>query len=88
MAQLLESLMRLLLAASALLCPFSLFLPVHMNELHNMRLHLGTTGRNHSYYTGIPLSALHFLQQLQAGASSPSPVQVLASTWESHGAAI
>ena len=52
-----------------------------------MRLPLGTTGWNHSYYTGNPLSALHSLQQLQAGASSTSPVQMSASTRESHGAA-
>ena len=42
---------------------------------------------NHSYYTGNPLSALHSLQQLQAGASFSSPVLISASTRESHGAA-
>ena len=61
-----------LLAASALLCPLSLFSRAHMEEHQNMRLPLGTTGWNHSYYTGNPHSALHSLQQLQAGASSPS----------------
>ena len=40
-----------------------------------------------SYYTGIPLPALHSLQQLQAGTSSPFPVQMSASTRESHNAA-
>ena len=64
-----------------------LFLRVLMDELQNMRLPLGTKGWNHSYYKGIPLSALHSLQQLQAGASSLSPVQISASTQESHGAA-
>ena len=58
-----------------------------MEEPQCMRLPLGTTEWNHSYYTGNPLSALHSLQQLQAGASSPSPVQMSASTRESHGAA-
>ena len=52
-----------------------------------MRLPHGTTGWNHSYYKGIPQSAIHTLQQLQAGASSPSLVQMSASTRESHGAA-
>ena len=69
-----------LLAASALLCPSLSFFRAHMDELQNMRLPLGTTGWNDSYYTGIPLSALHSLQQLQTGASSPSPVQISAST--------
>ena len=59
-----------LLAASAFLCSFLLSLRVHMDELQNMRLPLGTTEWNHSYYTGNSLSALHSLQQLQAGASS------------------
>ena len=76
-----------LLAASALLCPFSLSLPAQMDQLQNMRLPPGTTGWNHSYFTGIPLPAPHSLQQLQAGASSPSPVQISASTREPHGAA-
>ena len=76
-----------LLAAPALLCPSSLSLRAHMDELQNMRLPLGTTEWNHSYYTANSLSALHPLQQLQAGASSPSPVQMSASTRESHGAA-
>ena len=49
-----------------------------MDELQNMRMPLGTTEWNHSYYTGNPLSALHSLQQLQAGASSASPVQMSA----------
>ena len=59
----------------------------HMDEPQCMRLPLGTTERNHSHYTVNSLSALHSLQQLQAGASSPSPVQMSASTRESHGAA-
>ena len=59
----------------------------HMDEPQCMRLPLGTTEWNHSYYTGNSLSALHSLQQLQAGASSPSPVQMSASSRESHGAA-
>ena len=76
-----------LLAASALRCSSLSFVSAHMDELQNMRLPLGTTGWNHSYYTGIPHSALHSLQQFQAGSSSPSPVQKSASTWESHSAA-
>ena len=44
----------------------------HMDEPQCMRLPLGTTEGNHSYCTGNSLSALHSLQQLQAGASSPS----------------
>ena len=76
-----------LLAASALLCPFSLSLSAHMEELQCMRLPFGTTGWNHTYYTSNSLSALHSLQQLQAVASSPSLVQMSASTRESHGAA-
>ena len=47
----------------------------------------GITEWNHSYYTGISLSALHSLQQLQAGSSSPPSVQMSASTRVSHGAA-
>ena len=47
----------------------------------------GTTEWNHSYYTASSLSALHSLQQLHAGASSPSPVQTSASTRQSHDAA-
>ena len=76
-----------LLAASAFLCPSLLSLHAHMDDFQNMRLPLGTTGWNHSYFTGNPLSALHSLQQLQAGASSPSSVQIAASTRESRGAA-
>ena len=76
-----------LLAASAFLCSFLLSLRVHMDELQNMRLPLGTTEWNHSYYTCNSLSALHSLQQLQAGAASTSSVQISASTRESHGAA-
>ena len=59
----------------------------HMDEPQCMRLPLGTTEWNHSYNTGNSLSALHSLQQLQAGATSPSPVQMSASTRESHGVA-
>ena len=59
----------------------------HMDEPQCMRLPLGTTEWNHSYYTASSLSALHSLQQLQAGASSPSPVQMSASTRQSHDAA-
>ena len=58
-----------------------------MDELQNMRLPFGTTGWNHSCYRGIPHSAPHSLQQPHSGASSPHPVQILASTRESHGAA-
>ena len=47
----------------------------------------GTTWWNHSYYTRIPLSAPHSLQQLQSGASSPPSVKISTSTRESHGAA-
>ena len=59
----------------------------HKDEPQCMRLPLGTTECNHSYCTGNSLSALHSLQQLQAGASSPSLAQMSASTRESHGAA-
>ena len=45
----------------------------HMDEPQCMRLPLGTTEWNHSYHTGNSLSALHSLQQVQAGASSPPP---------------
>ena len=58
-----------------------------MGEQQNVRLPLGTTEWNHSHYTGNSLSALHSLQQLQAGASSPLPLQMPASTRMSHGAA-
>ena len=53
----------------------------------NMRLPHGTTWWNHSYYTSIPLSVQHPLQQSQAGASSPSPIQTSGSTQESNGTA-
>ena len=52
-----------------------------MQQLH------GTTWWNHSYYTGIRPSALHSLQQSQAGASSTSSAQPLASTQESNSTA-
>ena len=68
-------------------CLPSLFFSSRMEEQQNVRQPHSTTEWNHSYYTSIPLSALHSLQQLQAGASSPSPVQMSASTRESHGAA-
>ena len=42
---------------------------------------------NHSYYMGNSLSALHSLQQLHAGTSSLSFVQMSVSTRESHDAA-
>ena len=76
-----------LVAAPPFRCLPSLPFRAHMDEPHYMRLSLGTTEWNHSYYTGNSLSALHSLQQLQAGVSSPSPVQMSASTRESHGAA-
>ena len=69
-------------------CLPSLSFCAHMDELQGMRLPLGTTGWNHSYNTSNSLSAVHSLQQLQAGATSPSPVQMSASTRESHGAAL
>ena len=75
-----------LLAASAFLCLSSLSLRALMDEPQCMRLPLGTTEWNYSYYTGNSLSALHSLQQLLAGATSPSLVQMSASTRESHGA--
>ena len=68
-------------------CLSSLSSRAHMDEPQCMRLPLGTTEWNHSYYTGIQPSALHFLQQLQDGASSSSPVQTSASTEESNGTA-
>ena len=55
----------------------------HMDEPQGLRLPPGTTEWNHSYNTGNSLSARHSLQQLQAGASSPSPVQMSAPR-ESH----
>ena len=64
-----------LLASSAFLCLSFLSLRARMDELQNMRLPLGTTGWNHSYYTGNSLS------------SSPSPVKMSAFTLQSHGAA-
>ena len=51
-----------------------------------MRLPPGTTEWNPFYYMGNSHSALPSLQQLEAGATSPSPVQMSASTRESHGA--
>ena len=71
----------------SLWCLPSLFFSSQMEKQHNVRPPLGTTEWNHSYFTGNPLSALHSLQQLQAGASSPSSVQIVASTRVSHGAA-
>ena len=56
----------------------------HMEKHQNVRPPLSTTEWNHSYYTGK--SALHSLQQLQAGTSSTS-VQPLASIKESNGTA-
>ena len=64
-------------------CLSSLSLRAHMDELRNMRLPLGSTGWNHSYYTGIPHSAPHTLQQPQAGGSSP-PLCKHRSPHESH----
>ena len=58
-----------------------------MEKQLNAQPPLGTTDLSHSYYTGNSLPALHSLQQLQAGASPPSPVPMSASTRVSHGAA-
>ena len=58
-----------------------------MEEQQNVRVPLGTTEWNHSYYTGNSLSALFSLQQLQAGANPAPPAQMSASTRVSHGAA-
>ena len=71
----------------SLWCLPSLFFCSQMEKQQNVRPPLGTTGWNHSYYTGNSLSAPHSLQKLQAGASSSSSVQMLASTRESHDAA-
>ena len=68
-------------------CLLSLSFCAHMDERRCMRLPLGNTEWNHSYYTGNSLSALHSLQQLQACATSPSPVQMSASAREAHVAA-
>ena len=57
-----------------------------MEEHQNVRPPTGTTEWNHSYYTGNSLYAPHSLQQLQDGTSSPSPVQMSASTRELHDA--
>ena len=46
------------------------------------------SGITHSHHTGNSLSALHSFQQIQAGASSPSPVYMSASTRQSHDAAL
>ena len=62
-----------LIAAFAFLCLSSLSLRAHMDELQNRRLLLGTTGWNHSYYTGVPLSALHSLQQVTSWCELPVP---------------
>ena len=70
-------------------CLSLLFSRAHMDGPQCTRLPLGTTEWNHSYCTASSLSALHSLQQLQAGASSPSPVQMSsASTRQSHDAAL
>ena len=58
-----------------------------MEEQQNVQQPHGTTWWNHSHCTGIRPSALHCLQQLQAGASSSSSAQPLASTQESKGTA-
>ena len=51
----------LTLSSSLRHIPFSLFFRAHMDEPQCMRLPHGTTGWNHSYYTGIPHSAPHTL---------------------------
>ena len=58
-----------------------------MEEQQNVQQPPGTTWWNHFHFTGIRPSALHCLQQLQAGASSTSSAQPLASTQESNGTA-
>ena len=58
-----------------------------MEEQQNVRLPTRTTEWNRSHYTGNSLSALHSLQQFQAGASSPPSVQMSTSIRVSHGAA-
>ena len=63
------------------------FFSSQMKKRQNVQPPLGTTEWNHSYYTGNTLSALHSLQQLQAGASPRSSVQMSASTRVSHSAA-
>ena len=63
----------------SLWCLPSLFFSSQMEKQQCVRPPLGTTEWNHSYYTGNSLSALHSLQQLQAGASCPSSVQMSAS---------
>ena len=68
-------------------CLSSLLLSSQMEEQQNVQQPHGTTWWNHSFYTGNSLSALHPLQQLQVGASSPPSVQMSASTRVSHGAA-
>ena len=71
----------------SLQCLPSIFFISRIEEQQNVRQPHGTTWLNHSYYTGIQPSALRTLQQLQAGASSSSPVQTLASAQESNGTA-
>ena len=68
-------------------CLPSLPFSSQMEEQQYVQQSHGSTWLNHSYYTGIRLSALHSLQQLQAGAGSSSSAQPLASTKESNGTA-
>ena len=61
-------------------CLPSLFFRVHVEEQQNMLLPHGTTGSNHSYYTGTPHSAPH--------SSSYNLVRALRSLcryWPPHG---
>ena len=75
-------------AASPFRClPSSLF-GSEMEKQQNVLQPNGTTWWNHACYTGVPwLSALHCLQQLQAGACSTPTAQPLSLTQESNGTA-
>ena len=58
-----------------------------MEKQQNVQQPHGTTWWNHSSYTGVRPSALHCLQQVQAGASSASSAQPLASKQDFNGTA-
>ena len=74
-------------AASPFRClPSSLF-GSQMEEQQNVPQPHGTTWWNHFCYTGFRLSALHCLQQLQAGACSTLTGQPLSFTQELNGTA-
>ena len=68
-------------------CLSSPLFGLQMEQQQNVPQPHGTTWWNHSCYTGIRLSALHCLRQLQPGASSALTTQLLSLTQESNGTA-